>query len=138
MPAVIQALETSQRMHRHLTVYLKRHVTSDNLPYVMMITSGRERERCCTKRYMFLYSKIWGKISSFPLKHSPHNQLLIISSIFIYGLLNVYLLLSYPTVCLLQRMTFIFKIFFMDRPYYVAGNSFKNRNLRFMREQAAA
>jgi len=35
-------------------------------------------------------------------------------------------------------MTFIFKILFMDRPYYFTGSSFKNRNLRFMREQTVA
>lgn len=38
MLAGIWALEASQRMNRHLTVYLKSQVTSDNLSYVLMVT----------------------------------------------------------------------------------------------------
>lgn len=69
------------RIQRHLKectdiklcIYLKRHVTGNNLPYVTMISSGSETERDCIKHCMFVYIKKWEIRSSFLLKYSPHN-----------------------------------------------------------------
>lgn len=69
------------RIQRHLKectdikqcIYQKMHVTEDNLPYVMMISSGREIERDFNKYCMFLCIKIWEPRSYFPLKYSPPN-----------------------------------------------------------------
>lgn len=79
MSAGIQNSETSQRIvsifldRYKQCIYLKRHVTGDNLSYVMMISSGRETDKDCTKLCIFLYIKIWGMRVYFPLKYSPHN-----------------------------------------------------------------